>query len=153
MASVRVEKLIKKYGDFTAVKGMDLTVEDGEFMVFLGPSGCGKTTTLRCIAGLEIPDEVGNSVAVKASDSGVIRADEGFWIAVLPFKYAGDNADLTALAEGLSEGFPFPPIELLSQNCPPPSNNRRASQTKSPSPQLSEFQQGLFAKLRDRFRG
>lgn len=56
MASVRVEKLIKKYGDFTAVKGMDLTVEDGEFMVFLGPSGCGKTTTLRCIAGLEIPD-------------------------------------------------------------------------------------------------
>jgi multiple sugar transport system ATP-binding protein len=56
MASVRVEKLVKKYGDFTAVKGMDLSVEDGEFMVFLGPSGCGKTTTLRCIAGLEIPD-------------------------------------------------------------------------------------------------
>ncbi len=56
MASVRVEMLVKKYGDFTAVKGMDLTVEDGEFMVFLGPSGCGKTTTLRCIAGLEIPD-------------------------------------------------------------------------------------------------
>jgi ABC-type sugar transport system ATPase subunit len=38
------------------VNQLDLEVEDGEFMVFLGPSGCGKTTTLRCIAGLEIPD-------------------------------------------------------------------------------------------------
>lgn len=56
MASVRVQQLIKKYDQVTAVKGMDLSVEDGEFMVFLGPSGCGKTTTLRCIAGLEIPD-------------------------------------------------------------------------------------------------
>jgi multiple sugar transport system ATP-binding protein len=56
MASVRVRQLIKKYGDFTAVNQLDLEVEDGEFMVFLGPSGCGKTTTLRCIAGLEIPN-------------------------------------------------------------------------------------------------
>ncbi|WP_309713454.1 ABC transporter ATP-binding protein [Armatimonas sp.] len=56
MASVRVEQLIKKYDQVVAVKGMDLSVEDGEFMVFLGPSGCGKTTTLRCIAGLELPD-------------------------------------------------------------------------------------------------
>ena len=56
MASVRVQQLVKKYDQVTAVKGMDLSVEDGEFMVFLGPSGCGKTTTLRCIAGLEIPD-------------------------------------------------------------------------------------------------
>ena len=56
MASVRVEQLIKKYDQVVAVKGMNLSVEDGEFMVFLGPSGCGKTTTLRCIAGLELPD-------------------------------------------------------------------------------------------------
>lgn len=56
MASVRVQQLIKKYDQVVAVKGMDLSVEDGEFMVFLGPSGCGKTTTLRCIAGLELPD-------------------------------------------------------------------------------------------------
>jgi len=56
MASVRVRQLVKNYGDFTAVNQLDLEVEDGEFMVFLGPSGCGKTTTLRCIAGLEIPN-------------------------------------------------------------------------------------------------
>ncbi len=56
MASVRVKQLIKRYDQNVAVNKLDLEVEDGEFMVFLGPSGCGKTTTLRCIAGLEIPD-------------------------------------------------------------------------------------------------
>lgn len=56
MASVRVRQLVKKYDQNVAVNRLDLSVEDGEFMVFLGPSGCGKTTTLRCIAGLEIPD-------------------------------------------------------------------------------------------------
>jgi len=40
---------------------------------------------------------------VAAADSGAARADAGFWVAVLPFKYTGANADLTALAEGLSE--------------------------------------------------
>ncbi len=56
MEKVDVRKLVKKYGDKTVVNALDLSVEQGEFMVFLGPSGCGKTTTLRCIAGLEIPD-------------------------------------------------------------------------------------------------
>jgi multiple sugar transport system ATP-binding protein len=56
MASVRVRQLVKKYDQNIAVNQLDLTIEDGEFVVFLGPSGCGKTTTLRCIAGLEIPD-------------------------------------------------------------------------------------------------
>src|SRR5438128_2161285 len=54
-------------------------------------------------AGLEISDKAGASAAVKASDSGTVRADEGFWVAVLPFRYSGSNADLTALAEGLTE--------------------------------------------------
>ena len=56
MEKVEVRQLVKKYGNKTVVNDLDLTVERGEFMVFLGPSGCGKTTTLRCIAGLEIPD-------------------------------------------------------------------------------------------------
>jgi TolB-like protein len=54
-------------------------------------------------AGLEIGEKAGASAAVKASDSGTVRADEGFWIAVVPFKYSGSNADLSALANGLSE--------------------------------------------------
>ena len=55
MAEIRIENLEKKFGDFTAVKSSSFTVHDGEFFVMLGPSGCGKTTTLRMIAGLEMP--------------------------------------------------------------------------------------------------
>src|SRR5476649_3020537 len=47
----------KRYGDFTAVDGVSLKVSKGQFVCLLGPSGCGKTTTLRCIAGLEEPDD------------------------------------------------------------------------------------------------
>jgi multiple sugar transport system ATP-binding protein len=55
MAEIRLENLHKRFGDFVAVRDSNLTVADGEFFVLLGPSGCGKTTTLRMIAGLEIP--------------------------------------------------------------------------------------------------
>jgi multiple sugar transport system ATP-binding protein len=55
MAEIRVEKLHKAFGDFVAVRESTFTVGDGEFFVMLGPSGCGKTTTLRIIAGLEMP--------------------------------------------------------------------------------------------------
>src|SRR5271169_3619583 len=57
MAQIRVEKLRKAFQDFIAVDGLNFTVEDGSFFVILGPSGCGKTTTLRMIAGLELPTE------------------------------------------------------------------------------------------------
>ncbi|MEO3435174.1 sn-glycerol-3-phosphate ABC transporter ATP-binding protein UgpC [Inquilinus sp. CAU 1745] len=53
MAVIELTKLVKKYGKVTAVHGIDLTVQDGEFVVLVGPSGCGKSTTLRMIAGLE----------------------------------------------------------------------------------------------------
>src|SRR3989442_6923306 len=55
MAEIRVEKLHKAFTDFVAVRGSTFTVPDGEFFCLLGPSGCGKTTTLRMIAGLELP--------------------------------------------------------------------------------------------------
>jgi putative spermidine/putrescine transport system ATP-binding protein len=54
---VRVEGLRKRYGDVTAVDGVDLEIRRGEFFTMLGPSGSGKTTTLRVIAGFEQPDE------------------------------------------------------------------------------------------------
>ena len=55
MAQIMVEALDKSFGDFHAVRAASFTVEDGEFLCLLGPSGCGKTTTLRMIAGLELP--------------------------------------------------------------------------------------------------
>ena len=53
MATVQLRQVEKKFGELHAVKPMDLTINDGEFVVLLGPSGCGKTTTLRMISGLE----------------------------------------------------------------------------------------------------
>lgn len=55
MARITVTNLHKSFGSFTAVKNSTFTVDDGEFFCLLGPSGCGKTTTLRMIAGLELP--------------------------------------------------------------------------------------------------
>ena len=63
MARIVFDKVSKVYGNGTrALNGLDLTVEDGEFVVVTGPSGSGKTTLLRLIAGLEIPTEGGLSI-------------------------------------------------------------------------------------------
>jgi multiple sugar transport system ATP-binding protein len=55
MAEIRVEHLQKRFGDFIAVRDSTFTIPDKSFFCLLGPSGCGKTTTLRMIAGLELP--------------------------------------------------------------------------------------------------
>ena len=55
MAQIRLTNLHKAFSDFVAVRNSNFTIEDGSFFVLLGPSGCGKTTTLRMIAGLELP--------------------------------------------------------------------------------------------------
>src|SRR6188768_79377 len=55
MARLDIEHLVKRYGDFHAVKDVSLSIADGEFLVLLGPSGCGKTTTLRMVAGFIEP--------------------------------------------------------------------------------------------------
>jgi sulfate/thiosulfate transport system ATP-binding protein len=54
--SISVHGLTKRFGEFVALDGVDLTVQTGELTALLGPSGCGKTTLLRTIAGLERPD-------------------------------------------------------------------------------------------------
>ncbi|WP_448523878.1 ABC transporter ATP-binding protein [Pseudothermotoga sp.] len=53
MAKVTIENVKKYFGSVKALDGIDLTIEEGSFVVLLGPSGCGKTTLMRCISGLE----------------------------------------------------------------------------------------------------
>ena len=53
MATVRLTQAAKAFGPVEVLKGIDLEIADGEFIVFVGPSGCGKSTLLRMIAGLE----------------------------------------------------------------------------------------------------
>jgi lactose/L-arabinose transport system ATP-binding protein len=53
MTGVTLDKVTKRFGDVQVIHGVDLTIEDGEFCVFVGPSGCGKSTLLRMVAGLE----------------------------------------------------------------------------------------------------
>jgi multiple sugar transport system ATP-binding protein len=80
MATVTFDQVTKRFGDFVAVKDLDLAITDGEFMVLVGPSGCGKTTSLRMIAGLEeitsgtlrIGDRVVNDVAPKDRDIAMV---------------------------------------------------------------------------------
>ena len=55
--AIRIENVSKRFGDQAAVDGISLVIEQGEFFSLLGPSGCGKTTTLRMLAGFEVPSE------------------------------------------------------------------------------------------------
>ncbi|HFA60154.1 MAG TPA: ATP-binding cassette domain-containing protein, partial [Rhodospirillales bacterium] len=57
MSYLVLDKVTKRFGAFTAVDGVSLAIEEGEFVCFLGPSGCGKTTLLRAIAGLDFQSE------------------------------------------------------------------------------------------------
>ncbi len=57
MAFIEIQNLFKRFRKVVAVNHIQLEVKKGEMLTLLGPSGCGKTTTLRCIAGLEKPEE------------------------------------------------------------------------------------------------
>ncbi len=70
---IEIEDLVIRYGDATAVNGVSFTVGQGEHLTLLGPSGCGKTTTLRAIAGLEVPASGSIKVEGKAMFDGAAR--------------------------------------------------------------------------------
>src|SRR5436853_2695012 len=80
MAEVNLRRIVKKYDEVEAVRGIDLDIADHEFVVLVGPSGCGKSTTLRMIAGLEditdgeilIGGDVVNDVPPKDRDIAMV---------------------------------------------------------------------------------
>ena len=107
MAEVRLEKVVKRYGGFTALPRLDLKVHEGEFLVLLGPSGCGKTTTMRLIAGLEeitegdlfIAGERVNDKAPKDRDIAMVFQNYGLY----PHMSVGDNIGYPLKLRGLGK--------------------------------------------------
>jgi ABC-type sugar transport system ATPase subunit len=97
VATVKLRDINKFYGDFQALRDIDLDIEDGEFVVFVGPSGCGKSTLLRTIAGLEGSYsgliEIGGQDVSRAapSDRGVAMVFQSY--ALYPHMSVRDNMD------------------------------------------------------------
>ena len=111
MAQIRVHQLHKAFAEFTAVQDSSFTVKDGEFFCLLGPSGCGKTTTLRMIAGLELPTS--GQIFLGDEDVSVKRAsarDIAFvfqMFALYPHMNVRQNIAFPLIAQGM----PKPEIE------------------------------------------
>jgi multiple sugar transport system ATP-binding protein len=104
MATIELQQVEKKFGEMSAVKPMDLTIQDGEFVVLLGPSGCGKTTTLRMISGLETV--TGGKILLNGRDVTWLHPSErdvAFvfqFYALYPHISARDNISFPLRAEG-----------------------------------------------------
>jgi len=116
MAQVVLRELNKKYDEVHAVKDVNLTIRDKEFMVLVGPSGCGKTTTLRMVAGLEqitsgeiaIGDRIVNNLPSKDRDVAIVFQN----YALYPHMSVYDN-----MAFGLKmRKVPKPEIQKLVQD-------------------------------------
>jgi multiple sugar transport system ATP-binding protein len=115
VATLELERIVKRFDRSTVLHGIDLSVQDGEFVVFVGPSGCGKSTLLRVIAGLEDASEgtiriAGESVnAVSAAQRGCAMVFQSY--ALYPHMSVFDN-----MAFGLeNSGVPRPVIEQKVQ--------------------------------------
>ncbi|WP_281926740.1 ABC transporter ATP-binding protein [Roseibium album] len=106
MAEIVIKNLRKEFGDFTAVQSSSFKIEDGEFFMLLGPSGCGKTTTLRMIAGLELPtsgeiyidkEEVGQKPARQRDIAFVFQM-----FALYPHMNVRRNISYPLISQGMS---------------------------------------------------
>ncbi|CAN7725245.1 ABC transporter ATP-binding protein (plasmid) [Ensifer adhaerens] len=106
MASVSLRKLEKSYGSLRIVKGVDLEIADGEFVVFVGPSGCGKSTTLRMVAGLEsitggeirIGETLVNRLPPRERDIAMVFQD----YALYPHKTVRENMGFSLKVHGVA---------------------------------------------------
>ncbi len=107
MAGLELKQVRKSYGAVDVVHGVDLTIQDGEFVVFVGPSGCGKSTLLRMIAGLEdissgalsIGDQ--NMTKVAPADRGVAMVFQSY--ALYPHMSVEENMGFGLKINGFSK--------------------------------------------------
>ncbi|MCE2523505.1 MAG: ABC transporter ATP-binding protein [Rhodobacteraceae bacterium] len=96
-ALVKIDAVEKRFGDFVAVRCMNLSIDQGEFVAIMGPSGCGKTTTLRILAGLEQPTSgkiliggrVMNDVSAHQRDTPMVWQS----LALFPFLNVRENVE------------------------------------------------------------
>lgn len=99
------ESVVKRFGDFVAVEKLDLEIQKGEFIAVMGPSGCGKTTTLRMLAGLEVPTDgtirlsgrVMNDIKPSERDTPMVWQS----LALFPFLNARRNVEFGLKMRGL----------------------------------------------------
>ena len=104
---LKVNGLVKSFGPYVAVGGIDFEVEEGEFIAIMGPSGCGKTTTLRLIAGLETPttgeirlhDRLMNDVSPWERDTPMVWQN----LALFPFMSVLQNVEFGLKMKGAAK--------------------------------------------------
>src|SRR5690606_26490728 len=107
VAGLHLRGIEKNFGVVNVIKGLDLDIEHGEFVVFVGPSGCGKSTLLRMIAGLEdisagdlyIGDQLCNDVAPR--DRGIAMVFQSY--ALYPHMTVYDNVGFSLKLAGLPQ--------------------------------------------------
>jgi len=107
MGSIELKAVEKWFGDLQVIKGVDLSIQDGEFIIFVGPSGCGKSTLLRMIAGLEETSRgdivIGGRVATAepASKRGLAMVFQSY--ALYPHMTVGENMGFALKTAGASK--------------------------------------------------
>ena len=107
MAEVKIRNLFKSYGTTEVIHGLDIDIEDGEFVVLVGPSGCGKSTLLRMVAGLEGITSgqitIGNSIVnnLPPSDRDIAMVFQNY--ALYPHKTVSANMAFSLKMKGLDK--------------------------------------------------
>ncbi|MEO0701766.1 MAG: ABC transporter ATP-binding protein [Pseudomonadota bacterium] len=119
MAAVDFQNVVKSFGAFTAVHGLDLAIDEGEFVSLLGPSGCGKTTTLRMLAGLDFPtsgsisigDRVVNDLAPGERDIAMVFQS----YALYPHMTVADNIAYPLKKRGVPKAERGPMVQKTAE--------------------------------------